>query len=120
MAEIFSRVTRVEQQIARRLAILLGRYTDEPRLRLVSITRVRVSRDLRHAKVYVSSFDNTLTIDALIELLNNAKFRLRHQLASVLSLKRLPELNFIYDADMAQQIRVDELVDAAVEKAFKN
>lgn len=114
MMASFSRVTRVEEYIARRLAVILQQRFKEPRLKMLSVHRVMLSRDLKFAKVHVTVLNDCLPSEEVIALLNQAKPELRQMLATNIALKRVPELKFIYDTSIANGRRVIELIHKTV------
>jgi ribosome-binding factor A len=98
------RTERIGEQIRGELARLLHEETTDPRIGLVTLTQVDVSPDLSNARVYWSvvkpkdSEDHSSTEAGL----ESAAGFLRHRLAQILDLKRIPELRFRYDASLAQ------------------
>jgi ribosome-binding factor A len=114
MTREFERGARLGEHIRRVLADLIRREIDDPRLGLLSITEVRVSRDLAHAKVYYSFLagedDDASDIEAVLE---GAAGRLRSGLARTLTARTVPALEFVYDESLARGARMDELIAAA-------
>jgi ribosome-binding factor A len=99
------RTERVGEQIRAELARLLREEATDPRLRLVTLTRVDVSPDLRNARVYWSRMQaSEAAEDAIIDTeegLDSAAGFLRRRLAAALPLKRMPELRFRHDPSLA-------------------
>ena len=102
------RTERISEQVRAELARLLREETTDPRLGLVTLTRVDVSPDLRNARVYWSRMDVTVSAEeaaaaalATEEGLESAAGFLRRGLARVLHLKRVPELHFRHDPSLA-------------------
>jgi ribosome-binding factor A len=98
------RTERIGEQIRGELARLLHEETTDPRIGLVTLTQVDVSPDLSNARVYWSvvhrdgSEDHSSTEAGL----ESAAGFLRHRLARLLDLKRIPELRFHYDASLVR------------------
>src|SRR5262245_7963463 len=113
MTREFERSTRLGEHMRRLLAELIRRELDDPRLGLVSITEVRVSRDLAHAKVYFSLLGKEQDVSSVQTVLSRAAGRLRAELARALTARTVPLLEFVYDASIAQGARMDELIAAA-------
>jgi ribosome-binding factor A len=113
MTREFERSTRLGEQIRRLLAEFIRRELDDPRLGLISITDVRVSRDLAHAKVYFSMLGTEQDAGSIQTVLARAAGRLRAGLARALTSRTVPALEFIYDASLADGARMDELIAAA-------
>ncbi len=133
MSEMSPRVQRVADQIQRELASLIQLEVNDPRVGMVSVTGVTVSRDLAYAKVYVTVL-NTLTedeavnestlsepgvldkleIEENIKALNKAAGYLRTLLAKRLSLRSVPKLQFHYDGSVQRGQQLSSLIDSAL------
>jgi ribosome-binding factor A len=113
MTREFERSARLGEQIRRLLADLIRRELDDPRLGLISITDVRVSRDLAHAKVYFSLLGTEEAVRSVQPVLARAAGRLRAGLSRALTSRTVPALEFVYDASLADGARMDELIAAA-------
>ena len=93
------------------LAALVESEIDDPRVDMVNVTHVRVSGDMRHARVYVSTQGNRGASKTALEGLDSAKGFLRIQLSQRLPhLKRTPELTFSYDESVEKEMRIEELL----------
>ena len=114
MARGFSRATRLADQIQRDLADLIRVEVRDPRVGLVTITTVEVTRDLSHAKVFVTSLSETEAAESVQALTRAAGF-LRSRLAQMLKLRTIPELHFVYDASVERGVRLSKLIDEAVQ-----
>lgn len=93
------RTERIAEQLRAEIAEVLTSEARDPRLRLVTLTRVDVAPDLSHALVFWSSLvaDEAEALEAVQEGLESAAPFLRSRLARRLSLKRMPELRFRHD-----------------------
>jgi ribosome-binding factor A len=106
------RLDRVGQQMRDELGALIDIELDDPRIGLITVTHVQLSRDMRHARVYVSGAGNQRARDETIAGLQSARGLLRRQLSLRLPhLKRTPELTFEYDGSVESGMRVEELLD---------
>jgi ribosome-binding factor A len=114
VAREFSRASRIAEQIQRDLSEVIRVELKDPRVRLVTITAVDVSRDLSHAKVYVTSLGEADAAEQTVSTLQHAAGFLRSQLARTLKARMLPQLQFIYDASVERGIRLSQLIDQAV------
>lgn len=94
------RVARLNHEIQHFLAGMLQTELRDPRVQLASITRVEVSNDLRHARVYVSALSDEQREQAA-QALQRARGLLRSRLAAHLSLRVTPDLQFMPDAALA-------------------
>ena len=113
MAKEFQRSTRVAEQLQRALAGMLGKVIDSPQAGLVTVTAVEVSKDLSHARVYVSSLGGSLPREELIGTLQHAAGFLRHELGKAVKLRIMPELRFHYDQTEERAARLEALIAKA-------
>ena len=104
------RQEKLGELIAAELSDLFRTRLKDPRVGFASITHVEVSGDLRHAKVFVSVMGSPEEQAATIKALKHATGFLRHELASRLVLRFMPELVFKLDNSIAEGARVLELI----------
>ena len=114
MPRDFPRASRLADQIQRDLSELVRMEIKDPRVGLVTITSVDVSRDLSHAKVYVTSLGDTASGEQAVAGLQHAAGFLRSQLARTLKARITPQLQFVFDASVERGIRLSQLIDEAV------
>jgi ribosome-binding factor A len=114
MPKEFPRTRRVGEQIQRELAGLIRDEIKDPRIGMVSVTAVIVSRDLSHAKVYVSVLGNAEQTDASVSVLSNAAGFLRHKLGKILHIRVIPELRFYLDRSLEEGARMGALINKAI------
>jgi ribosome-binding factor A len=133
MTGVSSRAQRVGDQIQKELASLIQLEVSDPRIGMVSITGVEVSRDLSHAKVFVTVM-NTLSEDASvnqltlsspgeldrieveenIRALSKASGFLRTMLSKRLRSRSIPKLQFFYDNSIERGQQLSGLIDNAL------
>ena len=106
-----SRPDRVADQIRSELALMLARELHDPGIGFVTITRVQVSPDLQHARVYYTALGDDKARQSSDRALHRAIPFLRRQIGSRLRLKRVAELEFIYDQSIAGQDRIEQLLN---------
>lgn len=107
---------RVSDFVRDQLASIIQREMRDPRVGMVNVNEVRVSRDLSYADVYVSSLDAD-TEEArreLIEVLNKAAGFFRSELAKRHSMRTTPKLRIHYDRLMEEGPRLEALIERAV------
>lgn len=114
MAKEFSRTRRVGEQIQRELAELIQREVKDPRVGLVTVSGVEVSRDFEHAKVFVSRLGGEEDMGEALRALARASGFLRRELGRRMKLRTVPELRFIHDRSLAEGSRLASLIDEAV------
>ena len=104
------RQEKLGELIAAELSELLRNRVKDPRVGFASITRVEVSGDLRHAKVFVSVMGTREEQAATMKGLRNATGYLRHELAERIVLRYMPEINFRLDTSIEEGARILELI----------
>jgi ribosome-binding factor A len=114
MPRDFSRAARIADQMQRDLSDLIRKELKDPRVGLVTITAVEVTRDLSHAKVYITSLAGAESTDQSIQALQHAAGFLRTQLSHTLKVRSIPQLHFVYDASIERGARLSQLIDQAV------
>ncbi len=106
------RIDRIEEQLRIELSEVIEREIQDPRIGLVTVTRVKVSPDLRHARVFVTVLGGEDQRKKTIEGLHSAAGYIRRCVSQRLQhLKRMPELTFGYDESVEKGIRIEELLD---------
>lgn len=103
-------VKRVNNLIQRKLTELLLRESKDPRLSEITITDVSVNRDTSRAEVYYSLIGDKEDIKEAQAALEGASGWIRHELASVLRLRNLPEFVFEYDPSLAHGAKIEALL----------
>lgn len=115
MAKDFSRTRRIGEQMQRELATLIQKEIQDPRLGMVTVSAVEVSRDLSHARVFITVLDDQQhDIATSLEILNRAGGYLRHELGRRMTVRTVPALHFVYDESMARGNALSRLIDEAV------
>ena len=118
MPKEYARSERVAQTITRQLAVILRTQVKDQRVSSLTITDVEVTKDLRQAKVFVTSMvDDTLEIEDTMQALDRANGFLRRALASVIDMRHCPNLIFSYDNSISEGARMSALIDKALNKS---
>ncbi len=107
------RTLRVSEAVREELAEIIGFETEDPRLLAVEVVEVHVSSDGRHAHVRVTIRGNEREQRQSLEALDHARHYLRHELATRLSLRHVPELHFEQDRYPDVESRIDFLLKRA-------
>jgi ribosome-binding factor A len=110
----FQRCERVAGQLRRDLARLIQLEIKDPKVGFISVSDVEVSRDLSHAKVFITVFDTDKAVDTLAALSRAASF-LRRRLGKELRLRQVPELHFLHDDSVEQGSHIDKLIADALD-----
>ena len=118
MPREFTRAERVSDAVQQELAVLIRDNVRDPRVGMLSVTDVEISRDLAYAKVFVSFVGERSQndIDAALEALNGASGYLRKLLAGSIKLRITPKLQFSYDESGRRGQHLSALIDLAVSK----
>lgn len=118
MAKEYSRTQRIGDQMQRELALLIQREIKDPRLGLVTITGVEVSRDLAYAKVFVTVMDDDdgQKIGQNLGILNEAAGFLRMLLGKEMKLRTIPQLHFHYDESIRRGAELSALIERAIKE----
>ncbi len=104
------RSERVAEMVLRELSAMLIRELKDPRLRGVTLTRVRMDDDLRHGRVFFSHMEGAVQADAAGEGFKSASGFIRREIGRRLSLRHTPALDFEYDPGIEHAARIDALL----------
>lgn len=104
------RAIRVAELIQAEIAALLLRQLKDPRLQMATVSRVEVSADLRHARVYVSHAGSEAEQQAAVDGFQRAAGFIRTQLGKRLKLRYIPLLEFKLDAAIAYSVRISSVL----------
>ena len=117
MPKEFSRPRRVAELVQRELAILLTSQVHDPRIGFVTVTGVELSKDLKHAKVFVTRLDQQHSVadeQQLMTALSHASGYLRRELSRGLKLRVSPTLRFFYDTSIERGNQLSKLIEDAM------
>ena len=138
MAKEYGRSQRVADFIKREVAQILQMEMRDPRLGMVNVTSVDVTRDLGYAKIFVTFFENSgfeaeglqigsseaggsdansysaIDIQDSVDVLNKAAGFLRSQLAKESTMRTIPKIRFYYDSSVIRGQKLSSLIDKAV------
>jgi len=104
------RTERVAEEIRHQIADVLKKELGGLNLGLVTVTRVRISPDLKYAKIYLSFIGNKEPAESCIERVNFRRKQIRMGLSRKLTLRFMPELSFYYDDTIEYASHIDELI----------
>jgi ribosome-binding factor A len=111
-----SRIRRVDEAVRAVLSDAITQELKDPRVGFVTVTAVRTSSDLRHARVYVSVLGDEEARAAGLQGLRSAQGFLQRRVASAVRLKYTPEITFAYDDSVDRSMRITELLREAEER----
>lgn len=114
------RQNRIAEEIKKNLDRIIRDELNDPRLNSTfSITRVEPARDLRSAKVYVSTLEEE-KLEEVVKVLKGASGFLRHHLGGILTLRFTPELHFVADRNIAYGLHIAQVLKNVLGDEDKN
>jgi ribosome-binding factor A len=120
MRRDFSRTDRVSQQIQKEVAQIIQRDIKDPRVGMATVSSVEVSRDLSHAKVFVTLFnvgqddEANAKAQAAVAVLNEAGGFIRSLLGKRIRARIMPQLRFVLDNTLMDGMRISNFVDQVI------
>ena len=111
----FSRVDRLSQQMKKEMAVILQREIKDPRLHsMITVSDVEVSRDLSHAKVFVTFLGLAdEKVEDNLKILNDASGFVRSLIGKRIQARIVPHIRFVFDESLNEGIRMANLVTNA-------
>lgn len=106
-----NRIKRINMALKHELSNLMMREMKDPRLGFVSITDVVTSKDLRHARIYISVMDTEERKKETLACLNAASSFLRQRVRDSSRLRVTPDLAFFLDNSIERGVRLTHLID---------
>lgn len=116
----YARSDRVAGLIQQVMAELLHKEIRDPRLAAAIITGVKVSRDLRIAKIYFAVTGDPKQRQDALEGFDQARGFVKRELAQRMELRYMPDLKFFYDESIEYGARIEQLLKAAKKKDDSN
>ncbi len=105
------RIKRIEDRIQQDLSEMLARgQIHDPRLAGISVTDVKVDRELAYANIYVSALEGVSRSKDVLEGLKSASGFLRSTLAAAIDLRSFPRLRFYWDVTPEKADRIERLL----------
>ncbi|MDD5036533.1 MAG: 30S ribosome-binding factor RbfA [Methylococcaceae bacterium] len=112
MPREFTRSDRVASQFQRELAELMRIEIRDPRLGMVTLSDVEITRDMSLAKAYVSFLGAGETPNRCVKILAESAPKLRHALGKRIRLRVMPDLRFVYDDSIERGSNMDRLLSS--------
>ena len=107
----FKRSQRLQELLLKEISLLIQRGLKDPRIGFATVTRIDLSDNLKHAKVYVSIIGSDLERENTLNGFKSARGYIRGQLGKNLYLKYVPELEFLKDKNPEHVDRISKLLD---------
>ena len=105
-----NRSQRIADRLREELSVLLLEETSDPRLDGISITEVKVDRELAYASIYVSALEGSERSKEILEGLEHAQGFLRHELSQRIELRTFPRLRFYWDPTAERAERIERII----------
>ena len=110
----FQRTDRLNEQLKQEISLLIRGEVRDPRVGMATITAVESSRELDHARVYVTALGDDAQKRNVVEGLQSAAPFLRRELGRRLHIRRIPELHFELDQVLENASRIESLLREAL------
>jgi ribosome-binding factor A len=110
MKSSYQRKDRVSDIIRREVSEVLSRDVRDPRLSFVTITHVRVSKDLKSAKIFFTTIKEGDELKAILEGLKSASGFVQRKLGSRIHLRYTPHISFVYDSSVENGSRMEKIL----------
>ena len=122
MPKEFSRAERVGDAIQRELSQVIRNELRDPRIGMVSVNAVQVSRDLATARVYVTFVDNPKNVEPAerLAVLAKAAGFLRSMISREIRMCVVPQLRFVFDETFYKALEISDLIDKAIKSDQAN
>jgi ribosome-binding factor A len=104
------RVERIAEQVREEVSQILSSEVADPGVGLVTVTRVKITTDLSLARVYWTTMGDAAQRKQTAKALARAAAYVRHLLSTRLTLRRSPEVQFLFDQSVAAQDRVEQIL----------
>lgn len=111
MENVSRRLNRVQEACKEELSKIIQREIKDPRVGFVTITEVKVTADLRHARVFVSIMGNDEEVARSRAGLESARGYMRAHLGKHLRLKYLPEIEFVHERVAEEALRLSRIME---------
>jgi len=106
----FARSERVSGQIQKTIAELLHKHIRDPRLEMVTISGVRMTRDLKIAKIYFTTPNGASDVKRVKKGFKSSFGYIKRMLAGQLGLRYMPDLQFYYDESFDYGAKIEKLL----------
>ena len=111
------RIERIAEQIREEVSQILSTEVADPGVGLVTVTRVKVTADLSLARVYWTAMADATERKQTAKALARAAAYVRHLLSARMTLRRSPEVQFLFDQSVAAQDRVEQILQELKQEA---
>jgi ribosome-binding factor A len=111
---------RLAEELKNEISAVISQELHDPRIGFATVTEVKVSPDLRHARVLISVFGSTEERQQTLDALTGATGFIRRQIGSRIRLRYTPELIFDYDESVERGDRMMRLIEEVSKESGEN
>lgn len=105
-----------QQRVAEQMKVFLSEFIrlemSDPRVGAVTVTEVKIDRELQHADVFINALGDETRQDEVMAGLSSAQSFIRRELARRVRLRKVPQLHFHWDASLQNALAMDALLDS--------
>lgn len=110
------RLGRLGEEMKKELSDIIRYQLDDPRLSMVSILRVDVTKDLRYARVFISALTRETSLEEIADILTQSKGYIRRELAKRIKVRYIPEPLFVPDDSIAYGMKISKIIDECIQE----
>ena len=119
MAKNENRLGRIDEELKKEISNIINYELNNPNITgMISVTRCKITPDLKYAKVYVSILNSKNTKDTLANLKKSAG-HIRTEIANRINLRITPELIFVLDDSMEYGAKIDKILKEIIPDKFE-
>src|SRR3990172_1332252 len=107
----YKRSNRVAELLREEVSKIVSNELKDPQINMATVSRIKLTDDLRHAKIYISVIGNKGQIKNSLNGLNRAKNHIRSELGKRINLRLMPELQFVYDSSAEYAQNIEDLLN---------
>lgn len=105
-----NRLGRIDEELKKEISNIINYELNNPKITgLISVTRAKITPDLKYAKVYVSILNSKNVKDTLANLKRSSGF-IRSEIAKRINLRITPEIIFVLDDSMEYGAKIDQIL----------
>jgi ribosome-binding factor A len=107
------KIERLQEQIRAKVATILRRDLNDPRLGMVTLTRIRLAQDLSHCRILWSTLDEGAAKVKTEKTLESARGFIQREVAKALATRTAPHVEFVFDESIAGAARIQDIIRQA-------
>lgn len=123
MSKKVERTKKISKELRKKISLIFNRNIEDPRIKLITISKVIISKDLSYAKIFITflnKFNKKNNKEIIESYINNLNGKMNHYIRFLLSkkiyLRFVPFLTFFYDYSLTESMKISNLI----KKTIKN